>query len=228
MSTHLSTVLHRIPPFVPGPGTAEERERATYRAIIDRTTPGWLVAALVGDYDFDVTGFGVDDVDFHDGCSDAFAAVKANPQAITAVREHLYAVVDAHVIGHSRHRADVPLGSMWVAIYAGQSCGDEPFDGYGGVCALAMLPELSPSPASGIPAGLQGEVCGSVRDGVDPAVTRWAAENPYLVDGMVADEIGKRESAIADVVDSVMSEIRADIRDAVVRRIESTLETVDT
>lgn len=227
MSTHLSVVLHRIPSFVPGPTAASERERDTYRAIIDRTPPELLVDALIGDHDFDVTPFGIDDVDFHEGCTSCVAAVKDNPQAIAAAREHLYAVVDSHVIGDCTERADILIGDMWAAVYAGQSCGDEPFDGYGGVCALAMLPELGITPTPGIPASLHGEVCASIGDGMDPTVMKWAAENPGLVDSLVAEELDQRETVVADAVDSVLSEIRADIRDAVVQRIESTLETAD-
>lgn len=227
MSTHLSVVLHRIPSFTPGPNAASERERDTYRAIIDRTPPVLLAEALIGDHEFDVTRFGVDDVDFHEGFPPCVAAVRDNPQAMAAAREHLYAVVDSHVIGHCAERADILIGGMWAAVYAGRSCGDEPFEGYGGVCALAMLPELSVTPTPGIPASLHGEVCASIGDGMDPAVMKWAAENPGLVDSLVAEELDQRETVVADAVDSVLSEIRADIRDAVVQRIESTLETAN-
>lgn len=227
MSTHLSVVLHRIPSFTPGPNAASERERDTYRAIIDRTPPVLLAEALIGDHEFDVTKFGVNDVDFHEGFPPCVAAVRDNPQAMAAAREHLYAVVDSHVIGHCAERADILIGGMWAAVYAGRSCGDEPFEGYGGVCALAMLPELSVTPTPGIPASLHGEVCASIGDGMDPAVMEWAAENPGLVDSLVAEELDQRETVVADAVDSVLSEIRADIRDAVVQRIESTLETAD-
>lgn len=227
MSTHLSVVLHRIPSFTPGPNAASERERDTYRAIIDRTPPELLAEALIGDHDFDVTPFDIDDVDFHEGCSPCVAAVRDNPQAMAAAREHLYEVVDSHVIGAAHYRADIRLGEMWAAVYAGQSGGDEPFDGYGGVCALAMLPGLGITPTPGIPASLHGEVCASIGDGMDPTVMKWAAENPGLVDSLVAEELDQRETVVADAVDSVLSEIRADIRDAVVQRIESTLETAD-
>lgn len=151
MSTHLSVVLHRIPSFVPGPDSAEQRERSTYRAIIDRAPSGLLAAALVADHDFDVAPFGIDDVDFHDGAFAPVAAFMNDPRAVIAAREHLYAVVDSHVIGYHRHRADIRIGDTWAAVYAGQSCGDEPFEGFGGVCALATLPELTITSVSGVP-----------------------------------------------------------------------------
>lgn len=228
MGSFLSAALHRIPPITTNSGTIAEHDRAAYRAVIDRTSPARLAEALVDDRDFDVSGFGVDDDDFHDGCSVAIAAVRTNPLAIAAAREHLYTVVESHVVRDCRHRTDVQVGGMWVAIYGGLSCGDEPFEGFGGVCALSTLSDLSVELTPGIPVGLHDDVRGSITDEANPgAVVQWAAENPHCVDAMVTDEIDNRESVIVDVVDSATSDIRADIRDAVVERIKSTLGVVD-
>lgn len=173
MSTQLSVVLHRIPSYFPRNGSAEERERDAYRAIIDRTTPGWLASALAVDRTFDVTPFGIDDDAFHNHDFIPLAAFVDCPQAIAAGRDHLYAVVDSYAISHCSHRADVWIGSMWVAIYGGQSCCDEPFDGYSSVSALALLPELGMLPAPKTPASLHGEVRKAVQDGMDPVVMEW-------------------------------------------------------
>lgn len=224
MGSFFCVVLHRIPSLVPGPDPVDRSERDIYRAIIDRASPESLVEAMVGRNIFDVAPFGVDHDDFHDGHDDAVAILKETPLAVAAARELLYEVVDSHVIGHCPDRADVLIGGGWVAIYGGRSWGDLPFDGYDGVCALAMLPELSVPAAAGVPATLQSEVFGAITDGMDPAVMEWVSENPYVTDSLVADEIGKWESVITDRTESVLSVIRADIRDEVVRRIESTLE----
>lgn len=73
---------------------------------------------------------------------------------------------------------------------------------------------------------LHSEVCAAISDGMNPAVVKWVTENPDLTGGMVAQELDKRAS-IVTAEDSQLSHLRAAVRDVVVQRIESVLETAE-
>lgn len=223
MGANLTITLHLCPPVLPGLGTAEEREAAAFRAVIDRTPDRWIAEALALDYDFDVSEFGGADFDleFHDQASAAIAAVEKNPAAMAAARARLYDTVDTYAVGYCGPRTDIQLGGRWLSIYGGLSCGDEPFDGYGAVCALAELPELSVWQIPYIPQSLHAGVLAGIEDygGLDDAAVRWIKKNPKLLDGLISTELADRESVIVDTVTDALAGIEADARDAVLARI---------
>ena len=220
MSQHLTIAMHRIPSLsrtrAPELDLAEQ-----YQAVIERTAPGWIADAMVSDAGFDVTDFGVDEEDFHFGADDAVRAVANNPDAIVAARVRLNEIAAEYAVAYNGQRAEFVIAGMWVAMYGGLSSGDEPFEGYGSVCALASLPELTVGGTSYVPSALQASVVDSLlNEAARPAAeTRWIEDNALLVSGWIAAEVDAREEVIAETVRSAVDSVELDVLVAVSARI---------
>jgi hypothetical protein len=217
MGADLLTVIHKIPALPPTATDPVSGQLEAYKAIIDATNAHLISEAITLDDDFDVTDFGVDDLEFHDGIESTIEQFARIPEAVTAARRRLYEVAEEYAMGACDSRADLMIGGTWFAFYAGLSRGDEPFEGYGAVSALAELPGLGVAQTVYDPAGLTERVLGGLADdaALDDSLKNWVNANPLQVSGMVETEIGARESVITGAIDAVLIDLEAEVRSTV-------------
>lgn len=148
MGADMIVTMIACPVVEAGTESYEDRSVAAYTAVIGRASASEVAWALIPAHEYDVSEFGGAygedfDLEFHDGVEGAVAAFEQNPIAIAAGRSYLVEKATEFLVFPSQMRADVLLGNQWVAVFAGLSWGDEPFDGHGAVAALAQIPELS-------------------------------------------------------------------------------------
>lgn len=217
MGADLITAIHKVPAPAPTATDVVIGMLDAYKAIIDAATPQQIAEAITLDHYFGVDDFGVDDDEFHDGVPAAITQIAGSAEAVAAARSHLYETAETYAVGRCNARADLCIGGIQVALYGGMSWGDEPFDGFGAVCALSYLPGLGVESTASVEPWLSDRVLGSLTDfsGLDTELVRWIATHPAQVRGLVESEVGARESVIADVIDSVLSDLEAEVRSAV-------------
>lgn len=167
MGADMWVVMHRQPVSVPDSGSVAEREEA-YREVIDRSPDSVIAEALVMDLGFEVDKFavGVSDFEFNyrGGVRSAVEAFATNPAAVALGRRRLGETARMFAADPwCRVRSDFQVGGQWISVYGGLSWGDEPFEGYGAVCALASLPELDVDGVGAAEVGCQGAVVTSAQ-----------------------------------------------------------------
>lgn len=214
MSMNFVTAIHRHLAITPGIADQKAAELAAYREMIDRTPDRWIAEVMSWVPDFDVSAFGSGtdfDDDFHAGDPDALEVFVSSPVGLAAARDRLWETAREFAVDEwCRWRSDVVVGGMWVAVYGGLSCGDEPFVGFDAVRALAGLPELGVSEVPRVLQGFLDQVFCEIEDdeGLGPVVAGWVRSNRWLLRGLVEVELGVRESVIVDAVAGVLSEVR--------------------
>lgn len=217
MGADLIATIHKIPALPPNATDICSGQLDAYKAIIDATDAQWIAEAIAQDRDFDVTEFGVDDDEFHEESCEAIEQIANSPEAVAAARIRLYEIAEEYAVGRCRARAEFSIGGIWIAFYGGMSWGEEPFDGFGAVCALSHLPGLGVEHTVSAPTALAERVLGGLTDDaeLDDNLVQWVNTHLMQVRGLVAAEISARESVISEAIDAALSDLEAEVRLAV-------------